>query len=68
MDRIRYLTIGETISSVEHIVSDHDMLFNEIKNKNIEKACDYLNKHLYEITGTYIKVQAEHSQWFSTED
>lgn len=68
MDRIRYLTIGETISSVEHIVSDHDNLFNEIKNKNIENACEYLSKHLYEITGTYKKVQAEHSQWFSAED
>lgn len=68
MDRIRYLTIGDTISSIEHIVSDHEALFDAIKNKNIKTACNKLSTHLYEITETYIKVQAENAQWFVADD
>ena len=67
MDRIRYFTIHENISSINTLVNEHDELFACIKNKDIQKAIDLLSKHLYEITKTYHIVRKNHNDWFLEE-
>lgn len=64
LDRIRYFTIQEDISSAESLVAEHEILFNYIKNKEQQKAIDTLSSHLYEITKTYTIVKDRHNDWF----
>lgn len=64
MDRIRYFTIQEDVSTMATLIHEHDELFELIKNKNIQEAITLLYKHLYEITKTYTIVKNRHNDWF----
>lgn len=63
LDRIRYISMDH-ISSVDHLYKEHEEILEATQNKNIEKLCELLQKHAYEVTTTYKAIREENALWF----
>lgn len=66
MDRIRYLTIG-TISEPCELITTHEQILECILNHDIDKSCELIENHSYEITHTYSYIIEQNKEWFLDE-
>lgn len=67
MDRIRYLTIG-TLSNPEELIKTHEEILEAIVTQNVERACELIEQHAYEITHTYKGIMEQNKEWFLDEN
>ncbi len=64
MDRVRYLSLSH-VTTVSELSQCHEKIYEAIAARNIEKACELIEKHSYEITRTYKQIMEESSEdWF----
>lgn len=66
IDRIRYLTF-DNINPPDVVTSEHEQIYEYLKNHRLDECISILTKHLVRINYTHKEIAKEYEEWFTSE-